>query len=113
MILLCYNYEPEVVVGDAVVVADVVVVGDAVVVTAPPPVGILMEQLAEPSAPVTVVTTETEVIPGPSLRVIVPRKVPSAAVVVFTVTLAPTLLVATIVVGRFAVGGVTEVVPFV
>ncbi len=83
------------------------VVGDGGAVVEGGAAGMDIEQLADPSAPVTVVCTFTCVIPGPSLRVAVPEKVPSAAVVVVIVTLAPMLLVAVMLVGRLAVGGVT------
>ncbi len=91
------------VVGIRVVVVVVLVPG-AEVVEVVGVAGMAIEQLAVPSAPVTVVTTETEVIPGPPLTVRSPVNVPSAAVAVVAV-MVPW---ATIVVGRLAVGGVTK-----
>ena len=71
--------------------------------------GTFTEQLALPSAPVTVVTMPIEVMPGPPGTVMVAPKVPSAAVVVLTVTGLPAPVgVATIAVAKLAVGGVTN-----
>jgi len=62
-----------------VLVGAAVVVVVVVVVTA----GIVTEQFASPTAPVTVDVTETEVMPGPPVTVIFSEKVPSEPVVEF------------------------------
>lgn len=94
-------------IGDEVgigVVVGLVVVPGADVVEVVGTAGMAIEQLAVPSAPVTVVTTETKVIPGPPLMVRSAVNVPSAVVAVVAVTVPW----ATIVVGKLAVGGVTK-----
>ena len=73
------------------------------------PAGSVTEHCAEPLAPVTMVATDIEVIPGAPLKVIWQEKVPLVAVAVATVVAAPAPKgVAVIRVARPLMGGVTN-----
>ena len=73
------------------------------------PAGSVTAQCAEPLAPVTMVATDTEVMPGVPLKVIWAEKVPLVAVVVATVAAAPAPKgVAVIRVARPLMEGVTN-----
>ena len=73
------------------------------------PAGSMTEQCAEPLAPVTVVRTDTEVMPGAPLKAIWEEKEPLVAVAVETVVVVPAPEgVAVIRVVRPPIGGVTK-----